>query len=186
MPPSSRSFRFVLRAAGFMTTRQLSRSPGVWMSVAAKWTWKPDTPARVPAGARISAGESGNVAMSLPARADVFVNWVPARCMPSPESPAKRIVIDETSSTRLGWPLVPGVMVPAEPFSEIIEPGLATKSVGECRDKWGSSAAYSLYRSYRCGGGNPYPLRSSFWAIRSNYLGGPRKSDRPDRGESGT
>src|SRR5262245_49062440 len=69
------------------------------MSVLAKWTWKPDTPARVPAGARISAGKSGNVAMSLPRMADTLVNWVPASCMPSPESPANRIVTDSTSCT---------------------------------------------------------------------------------------
>src|ERR1700730_12640417 len=29
--------------------------------------------------------------MSLPYRATVFVNWLPVICMPSPESPAKRI-----------------------------------------------------------------------------------------------
>ena len=38
----------------------------MWMSEALKWTWNPETPASVPAGARISAGKSGNVAMSLP------------------------------------------------------------------------------------------------------------------------
>src|SRR5688572_15502319 len=36
--------------------------------------------------------------MSLPTTADVFVNWVPVSCMPSPESPAKRIVTVSTSS----------------------------------------------------------------------------------------
>ena len=87
-----------MRAAGFMTTRASSTSPGVWMSLDEKCTWNPDTPGRVPAGARISAGKSGKVAMSLPARADVLVNWVPASCIPSPESPANRMVTASTSS----------------------------------------------------------------------------------------
>src|SRR5687767_15508638 len=62
------------------------------MSVLENWIWYPETPASVPAGARISAGKSGNVLMSLPTRAEVSVNCVPASCIPSPESPAKRIV----------------------------------------------------------------------------------------------
>ena len=37
--------------------------------------------------------------MSLPTRADVLVNCVPASCMPSPESPANRIVTRSSSST---------------------------------------------------------------------------------------
>src|SRR2546423_5392141 len=36
--------------------------------------------------------------MSLPTTADVFVNCVPVNCMPSPESPAKRMVTVSTSS----------------------------------------------------------------------------------------
>ena len=96
MPPGSRSLRFVFRAAGFMATRALSRSPGVWMSWLLKWTWKPETPARVPAGARISAGKSGSVLMSLPRMAEALVNWVPASCMPSPESPANRMVTESS------------------------------------------------------------------------------------------
>ncbi len=39
--------------------------------------------------------------MSLPARADVFVNCVPANCMPSPESPQNRTVADTKSTTGL-------------------------------------------------------------------------------------
>ena len=35
----------------------------VWSEM---WTWNADTPASVPAGARISAGKSGKVARSLP------------------------------------------------------------------------------------------------------------------------
>src|SRR5262245_42703831 len=36
--------------------------------------------------------------MSLPMIADVAVNWPPVTCMPSPESPAKRIVTASSSS----------------------------------------------------------------------------------------
>ena len=35
----------------------------------------------VPAGARISAGKSGRVAMSLPSSAEVVVNWLPVNCV---------------------------------------------------------------------------------------------------------
>src|SRR5215831_9352609 len=62
------------------------------MSSLENWTWKPDTPAGVPAGARISAGKSGKVLMSLPRLADVLANSVPTSCMPSPESPQKPTV----------------------------------------------------------------------------------------------
>src|SRR5213596_3478932 len=71
------------------------------MSVDEKWIWNPETPASVPAGARISAGKSGSVLMSLPMKADVSVNCVPASCMPSPESPQKRIVTDGSVVVRL-------------------------------------------------------------------------------------
>ena len=59
MPPGLRSPRLVLSAAGFIATSTSGASPGVWMSWSAKWTWKPETPGSVPAGARISAGKSG-------------------------------------------------------------------------------------------------------------------------------
>src|SRR5437870_3198188 len=36
--------------------------------------------------------------MSLPARADSVVNCMPVSCMPSPESPAKRMTTDSLSS----------------------------------------------------------------------------------------
>ena len=52
-------------------------------------------------GARISAGKSGSVLMSLPKMADVFVICVPASCIPSPESPQKRTVMSSRSMTRL-------------------------------------------------------------------------------------
>ena len=57
---------FDRRAAGFMATRTFGASPGVRMSWSEMWTWNAETPARVPAGARISAGKSGNVDRSLP------------------------------------------------------------------------------------------------------------------------
>ena len=44
--------------------------------------------------------------MSFPNSAEVLVNWVPANCMPSPESPQKRTV----ASSRLVIGLV-GVVV---------------------------------------------------------------------------
>src|SRR5213082_1392808 len=75
------------------------------MSVLEKWIWNPLTPASVPAGARISAGKSGSVLMSLPISADVSVNCIPANCIPSPESPAKRTVTD--GSLWMGF--LPGV-----------------------------------------------------------------------------
>jgi hypothetical protein len=43
-------------AAGFIATSTSGASPGVWMSVLEKLSWKPDTPGSEPAGARISAG----------------------------------------------------------------------------------------------------------------------------------
>jgi hypothetical protein len=90
-PPSTRSLRLVLSAAGFIATSTSGASPGVWISLDEKCSWKPDTPNSEPAGARISAGKSGNVEMSLPASAAALVNSVPVSCMPSPESPANRI-----------------------------------------------------------------------------------------------
>src|SRR4051812_25416972 len=73
-----------------MATSTSGASPGVRMSREAKWIWKAETPATVPAGARISAGKSGSVARSLPKTAVASVNRLPASCIPSPESPAMR------------------------------------------------------------------------------------------------
>ena len=67
------------------------------MSKSAKCTWKLDTPGRVPAGARISAGKFGRVEMSLPSCAVSDVNRSPVSCIPSPESPANRM------TTRSSW-----------------------------------------------------------------------------------
>ena len=96
-PPAGRSMTLVLSAAGFIATRTSGSSPGVWMSFELKLIWKPETPGRLPAGARISAGKSGSVLMSLPKTAAVRVNCVPVSCMPSPESPANRIVTRSSS-----------------------------------------------------------------------------------------
>ena len=54
---------FVLSAAGFVATKTSGWSPGVWISDDEKVIWKPDTPGSEPAGARISAGESGRGVM---------------------------------------------------------------------------------------------------------------------------
>src|SRR3954453_15602126 len=90
VPPFSRASRFFLSAAGFIATSTFGLSPGGRMSREAKWIWNADTPASVPAGARISAGKSGSVARSLPKIAVASVNRLPASCIPSPESPAIR------------------------------------------------------------------------------------------------
>ena len=61
------------------------------MSWSEMCTWNDDTPASVPAGARISAGKFGKVARSLPKAAESSVNLSPTSCIPSPESPANLI-----------------------------------------------------------------------------------------------
>ena len=91
--------RFVFSAAGFIATSTSGWSPGVRMSWSAKWIWKPETPGSEPAGARISAGKSGSVDRSFPNAAVSLVNRLPVSCMPSPESPAKRIVTCSTCWT---------------------------------------------------------------------------------------
>jgi hypothetical protein len=88
---------FAFNAAGFIATSTLGTSPGVRMSKSAMCTWKADTPASVPAGARISAGKSGRVDKSLPNRALALVKRSPVSCMPSPESPAKRMTTRSSS-----------------------------------------------------------------------------------------
>ncbi len=102
MPPRSSDPRLVFSAAGFIATRTFGRSPGVVMSREAKWIWNAETPARVPAGARISAGKSGSVARSLPSTAVALVKRSPVSCMPSPESPANRTTTRSRSSTVFG------------------------------------------------------------------------------------
>ena len=57
--PGVMSRRFAFSAAGFIATSTLGESPGVEMSWSEMCTWNDDTPAIVPAGARISAGKFG-------------------------------------------------------------------------------------------------------------------------------
>ena len=56
-------------------------------------------------GARISAGKSGSVARSLPNRALALVKRSPVSCMPSPESPAKRMMTRSSRSGADGAPV---------------------------------------------------------------------------------
>ncbi len=83
-----------------MATSTSGASPGVVMSWSEMWTWNADTPAIVPAGARISAGKSGSVARSFPNSAEALVKRSPVSCIPSPESPAKRMMTRSTVSVR--------------------------------------------------------------------------------------
>src|SRR3712207_4311744 len=110
-PPPGRSARLALSAAGFMATRTSGASPGVMMSWSAKCSWKELTPGRVPVGARISAGKLGSVDRSLPKAAVSLVNRLPVSCMPSPESPARRMTTRSSSTTLLTRP--PGAEVVA-------------------------------------------------------------------------
>ena len=102
-----------LSAAGFIATSTSGASPGVMMSKFAKCTWNELTPGRVPAGARISAGKFGRVDRSLPNSAVSLVNRLPVSCMPSPESPARRMTTRSRATTLLVRP--PGPPPPA-PF----------------------------------------------------------------------
>src|SRR6478609_3881131 len=101
VPPRGRSPRFALRAAGFIATSTVGASPGVTTLWSAKCNWKADTPGRVPAGARISAGKSGRVDRLLPNAAVSVVNRSPVNCIPSPESPAKRMITSDRFLTGL-------------------------------------------------------------------------------------
>src|SRR5664280_2819784 len=99
--PLGSSRRLALSAAGFIATSTSGASPGVMISWSEKCSWKPETPANVPAGARISAGKSGSVDRSLPNAAVSAVNRSPVSCMPSPESPAKRTMTPSSCRTCL-------------------------------------------------------------------------------------
>src|SRR4051794_34423045 len=93
------------------------------MSWSAKCSWKELTPGRVPVGARISAGELGSVDRSLPKLAVSLGNRLPVSCMPSPESPARRVATRSSVTTlftrppgaELGGmvPVISGVPPPA-------------------------------------------------------------------------
>ena len=52
----TKSERLTTRAAGFIATSTSGASPGVCTSTEPKRIWNPDTPGRVPSGARISEG----------------------------------------------------------------------------------------------------------------------------------
>ena len=99
--PFLMSARFALSAAGFIATSTSGESPGVRMSWSAKWTWNDETPGSVPWGARISAGKFGSVERSLPKLAVSWVKRSPVSCMPSPESPAKRMITRSSCLTCL-------------------------------------------------------------------------------------
>ena len=77
--PRRISPRLAFSAAGFIATSTSGASPGVRMSRDAKWIWNAETPATVPAGARISAGKSGSVARSLPNTAVASVKRLPGK-----------------------------------------------------------------------------------------------------------
>jgi hypothetical protein len=100
--PRGRSPTFAFKAAGFIATSTFGASPGVRMSWSAKCSWKEETPGSVPAGARISAGKFGSVDKSLPKDAVSEVKRSPVSCMPSPESPANRMIT--RSSLRTSFP----------------------------------------------------------------------------------
>src|SRR3984957_9170432 len=117
--PGGRVAVFAFSAAGFMATRTLGSSPRVRMSWSEMWTWNADTPASVPAGARISAGKSGNVARSLPSRADVVVKRSPASCIPSPESPANRMTTRSSSWGDFGSVVVSDTMLLRADFAAL-------------------------------------------------------------------
>ena len=116
VPPISRRSSSLRSAAGFIATSTVGASPGVVTVSLATCTWKAETPCRVPAGALISAGKSGRVAKSLPNRALALVKRSPVSCMPSPESPAKRMTSRSRSSTVRctgGWVAVSVTCVPS-------------------------------------------------------------------------
>src|SRR4051794_3544829 len=98
VPPGSRRCSSLFSAAGFIATSTLGASPGVVISWSEMWIWNAETPARDPAGARISAGNSGSVARSFPTNALTDVKRSPVSCMPSPESPAKRMITRSRST----------------------------------------------------------------------------------------
>jgi hypothetical protein len=109
LAPRGTSARLAFRAAGFIATSTSGASPGVRTSWSAKCNWKLETPGRVPWGARISAGKLGRVAKSLPRPALSAVNRSPVNCMPSPESPAKRMTTRE-SRVRTGVSAAEGLL----------------------------------------------------------------------------
>ncbi len=134
------------------------------------WTWNADTPAMVPAGARISAGKSGCVARSLPNTADSSVNRSPTSCIPSPESPANLITTSSSVSTPRAE-VASTVTVDHQLSQYLCVSGDTTPSgrrprvfIGRARD--------SLYRRGRrdqwLGGANPAPTAVRGVTIRAH------------------
>ena len=76
-PPRGRSAQVRLEGGRVHRDQNVGASPGVTMEWSAKCSWNADTPASVPAGARISAGKSGKVARLLPNAAVSAVNRSP-------------------------------------------------------------------------------------------------------------
>ena len=122
-----------------MATSTFGASPGVVMSWSEMWTWKAETPARVPAGARISAGKSGSVARSLPNSALALVKRSPVSCMPSPESPAKRMIdpveLDSAVADPVASASLDGVghVACVPPWIGCRRPGVRTPELGRDR-----------------------------------------------------
>ena len=75
--PGFRWGKFIFRAAGLNATSASGSSPGVNISIEPNCIWNAETPYVVPAGALISAGNSGKMAKSFPYIAVAKVNWVP-------------------------------------------------------------------------------------------------------------
>src|SRR5271156_229247 len=59
--------------------------------------------------------------MSLPYRATVLVNWLPVICMPSPESPAKRMTARSITS---GLVFGNGISVTVDIFAQVLAKSL--------------------------------------------------------------
>ena len=115
------------------------------MSWSAKCSWNAETPGRVPAGARISAGKSGSVDRSLPNDAVELVNRSPVSCMPSPESPAKRMI------TRSSWTIC---LLTAP----CLAPPVARRSTSLSRNRMHSTSLCRGRVVRTCGPDVPHPL----------------------------
>ncbi len=92
VPPSTRSLRFVLqRRPGSSRPARRAHHPACRSPTTRSGAGSPTrrTGCRPERGSRRES--PGKVEMSLPASAAAFANSVPVSCMPSPESPAKRM-----------------------------------------------------------------------------------------------
>ena len=139
IPPGWRSATFTFSAAGFIATRTNGASPGVRTSSSPKLTWNPLTPPSDPAGARISDGTSGSVRTTAPLMATMSANWLPATCIPSPESPANRTVAERAWTNCFVPAALPGMVVSVY---EIFRP---------CRRSWCEAAGATMCSSISAG-----------------------------------